>query len=317
MPRVAPRASNLFYMNFKQTTNRPLVRKISSTVDWKPIRQSGSTGSANQRPSVYGKIFMGLLILMPIVSFGLGTWQVKRLRWKTTLISEAESKLALPPLELPPVLNAEIASSSEFDYRRVLVRGTFRHDKEMYIGPRIRDGKDGYFVVTPLERKNGSTLLIKRGWISKEHLAKSTRPMSLVEGEVELECLLRTSPVKGMFAVDGKPGSHHYHFTDVVAMAEEGGCQPVLIEALLDFDSANVERRKLAEYSLSIEQMERHGVPIGATGKVEFRNTHFQYIMTWYGLSIFTTFMLMSLIKNKRKPKTQLMRKLEHARKNQ
>lgn len=141
--------------------------------------------------------------------------------------------------------------------------------------------------------------------------------MSLVQGEVELECLLRATPEKGMFAVDGKPGSHHYHFTDVAAMAEEGGCQPVLIEALLDFDSANIDRRNSAENSLSIEQMERHGVPIGATGKVEFRNTHFQYILTWYGLSIFTTFMLISLIKNKRKPKSQLIRKLEHARKNQ
>lgn len=317
IPRVSLRSSNVLYNSFKQTTRRPLARSVTSTVDWKPIRSGRSSGGVNQRSSVYGKIFMGLLVLMPIVSFGLGTWQVKRLRWKTTLISEAESKLALPPLELPPVLNPEIASSSEFDYRRVIVRGTFRHDKEMYIGPRVRNGKDGFFIVTPLERKNGSTLLIKRGWISKEHLDQSTRPMSLVQGEVELECLLRATPEKGMFAVDGKPGSHHYHFTDVAAMAEEGGCQPVLIEALLDFESANIDRRNSAENSLSIEQMERHGVPIGATGKVEFRNTHFQYILTWYGLSIFTTFMLISLIKNKRKPKSQLIRKLEHARKNQ
>lgn len=260
---------------------------------------------------------MGLLILMPIISFGLGTWQVKRLRWKTNLISQAESKLALPPLELPPVLNPEIASSSEFDYRRVLVKGTFRHDKEMYIGPRMRNGKEGYFLMTPLERKNGSTLLIKRGWIAKDRLDRRSRPMSLTEGEVELECLLRSSPEKNVFTVEGKPASHHYHFMDVAALAEEGDCQPILVEALLDFDSASAVKRFSAEKNISIEQMERHGVPIGATGKVEFRNTHFQYILTWYGLSIFTSFMLFNLIKSKRAPKTQLARKIEHARRNQ
>lgn len=81
---------------------------------------------------------------MPIISFGLGTWQVKRLRWKTDLISEAEDRLTLPPLPLPPVVNPKIASSHEFDYRRVVVKGTFRHDQEMYVLPRMRDGKEGF-----------------------------------------------------------------------------------------------------------------------------------------------------------------------------
>lgn len=300
------------------TPSTLFIRTVkTSTVDWIPIRQSKSSGSTNERSSIYGKVFMGLLVLMPIVSFGLGTWQVKRLRWKTTLITGAESKLALPPMELPPVLNPEIASSQEFDYRRVLVKGTFRHDKEMYIGPRMRDGKEGYFLMTPFERPGGSTLLIKRGWISKSHLDRSTRPLSLVEGEVELECLLRVSPEKGMFTVEGKPGSHHYHFMDVEALALEGNCQPVLVEALLDFDSASAVKRYSAQKNLSVEQMERHGVPIGATGKVEFRNTHFQYILTWYGLSVFTTIMLFNLIKSKRRPKSIIFQKLEHAKRHQ
>ena len=318
LPRMVPRMGALGLSPLSRSPMTSFVRTVkTSSVDWKPIRQSKASGSANERSSIYGKLFMGLLILMPIVSFGLGTWQVQRLRWKTHLISSAESKLALPPLELPPVLNADIASSQEFDYRRVVVRGIFRHDKEMYIGPRVRDGKDGYFLMTPLERPNGSTLLVKRGWIDRAHLAHSTRPMSLVEGEVEIECLLRTTPEKGMFTVEGKPGSHHYHFMDVVAMAEEGDCQPVLLEALLDSDSASPVRRGEAETKMSVEQMEKHGIPIGVVGKVEFRNTHFQYILTWYGLSIFTTFMLFSLIKNKRKPKSNIMRKLEHAKRNQ
>jgi len=43
----------------------------------------------------------------------------------------------------------------ELDHRTVLVRGRFRHDQEMLIGPRMRDGEQGYHIVTPMERDNG------------------------------------------------------------------------------------------------------------------------------------------------------------------
>ncbi|VVT56797.1 uncharacterized protein SAPINGB_P005284 [Magnusiomyces paraingens] len=290
----------------------------TSNVDWKPVKQK-----AQDTSSWFSKSMFGLLVLMPIVSFGLGTWQVKRLRWKTDLISQAEDRLTLPPLPLPGNINADIASSDEFDYRRVLVQGTFRHDQEMYVGPRMRDEQEGYFVLTPLERGEGkSTLLIKRGWIAKRFLDRSTRPMSLPEGPVEVECLLRKSPEKGMFTpAPPPPDSPHYAYLDVEDMANKTGAQPILFEELLDPSlpaRAAIQhdvQQLNADGNISVEQMARYGVPIGVTGKVELRNTHFQYILTWYGLSVFTTFMLISLIKQKRATSANAVtRKVQHAR---
>jgi surfeit locus 1 family protein len=37
----------------------------------------------------------------PIATFALGTWQVKRLKWKVNLIDELNDKLSREPMRLP------------------------------------------------------------------------------------------------------------------------------------------------------------------------------------------------------------------------
>ena len=44
---------------------------------------------------------MILLGIVPIFTFALGTWQVKRLKWKINLIDELQEKLARDPMPLP------------------------------------------------------------------------------------------------------------------------------------------------------------------------------------------------------------------------
>jgi hypothetical protein len=41
------------------------------------------------------------LALIPILTFGLGTWQVARLRWKVKLIEDYEDRLSKPSINLP------------------------------------------------------------------------------------------------------------------------------------------------------------------------------------------------------------------------
>jgi len=42
-----------------------------------------------------------VLILVPIFTFGLGCWQIKRLRWKVGLIEEVERNMKREPMVLP------------------------------------------------------------------------------------------------------------------------------------------------------------------------------------------------------------------------
>lgn len=168
---------------------------------------------------------------MPITAFILGTWQVQRLGWKTRLIAKSEDRLVRDPLPLPPHIDPSVIS--DFDYRRVLATGTLRHDQEMLVGPRMRNGEDGYMVITPLERKDGSTILINRGWISKKHRSQRTRPDSLVKGEITVEGLLREPWKKNRFTPENRPDKGEFYFPDVYQMAALTGSQPVWVEATM------------------------------------------------------------------------------------
>ena len=302
-------------MNGMWTGSRPLLlrtgyrlqqaqssRRIVSSVDWKPIKTSKKTGNSGTGNNV----LLGLLCIMPVVSFALGCWQVKRLKWKQDLISRAENSLALPTLPLPPRLNPDVVDK-EFDFRRVTVTGTFRHDQEILVGPRLYEGEDGYYVVTPLERKNGTKLLVFRGWIAKRFKDQATRPKSLVQGEQTIECMLRQKPDKNFFTPKDEPEKGNWYFMSIDDMAARTDTQPVYIQALEDLTWGGRE--------VFAEQLVRQGIPIGKPPKVEFRNTHFQYIVTWYGLSIFTVGMLFAFLKQRREAtRFGQAAKLAHAR---
>ncbi|KAL8839565.1 MAG: hypothetical protein Q9170_001669 [Blastenia crenularia] len=165
--------------------------------------------------------------LIPITAFALGTWQVFRLGWKTELIAKFEDRLIRPPLPLPPRIDPDAVK--DFDYRKVYAKGRLRHDQEMLIGPRLHDGNDGYLVITPLQREDGSsTVLVNRGWIPKSRKAKMDREAGLPTGPVTVEGLLREPWKKNLFTPENRPDLGQFYFPDVQQMAALTGSDSLL-----------------------------------------------------------------------------------------
>lgn len=224
------------------------------------------------------KLGIAILAAIPFTAFVLGTWQVQRLDWKTRLVAKFEDRLVRPPLPLPPRIDPE--AIAEFDYRRVYATGRLMHEKEMLIGPRTQDGNDGYLVVTPLQREGASTILINRGWISKDKKHQQDRdPSSLPRGEVTVNGLLREPWKKNYFTPDNKPGDGKFYFPDVYEMAGLSGAEPVWIEETM-------KPNLLVSYD-----RESKGIPIGRAAEVNLRNNHLQYIVTWYVLTVLLRFL--------------------------
>ncbi|ORY60512.1 SURF1 family-domain-containing protein [Pseudomassariella vexata] len=242
----------------------------------------------------------GLIILaiIPVTAFLLGSWQVKRLGWKTELIAKFEDRLVREPLPLPPRIDPD--AIHDFDFRRVVARGRFRHDREMLVGPRMHDGEDGYMVITPLEReddgsKGTTTVLVNRGWVSKKLRDRKDRPEGLPTGEVVVEGLLREPWKKNMFTPDNRPDKSEFYFPDVRQMAALSGSQAVWVEQTME------------PGLLEAMDMQSKGIPIGRPAEVNLRNNHAQYIFTWYGLSLATTIMFYMVVK---KPPTSITRRV-------
>jgi surfeit locus 1 family protein len=92
----------------------------------------------------------------------LGNWQARRAEQKRALGAELERALQAPPLDLSTVPDA-----SRLAHKRVLARGRFVAARTVLLDNKLRRGRAGYEVVTPLQLA-GSDLhvLVNRGWIA-------------------------------------------------------------------------------------------------------------------------------------------------------
>lgn len=319
-----PKARPSSQFVFRRTVKTP-------TIDWKPIKSSVTNlARAENQEKLKGfrRFILGLMIAMPVITFWLGCWQVKRLKWKVDLIARCEHLLAEPPLEgLPQQLDPSVIP--EFEYRRFKVRGNFDYSRELFLGPRIRNGELGYLLITPFVRADGGKpILIERGWIAKEKVIPETRNkgylshLAFPQGEIEIEAMFRTMPKKSKMQYEHEPGTKLFHIPDVDAMAVETGSLPIYAQMMYSLKdkqdwegpSLTVEKKgswkslfskdttRKADHlpdsdtdtTLQYQEFEfvEQGVPLAAIPKVNFTNNHMQYLITWFGISIASTALL-------------------------
>lgn len=326
----------------------------TTNVNWNPMKTNKQLNKGIDRDSKKGnKIFFALLCIAPFLTFALGTWQVKRLKWKNKLIAECEDRLIYKPIAMPKNLTKEDLPNLE--YRKVLVKGHFDYSREVYVGPRLHDGRRGYTLVCPFVQSNGDgEVLIDRGWISADKVIPQSRNLqhlSVPKGEITVECVIRVPPVKGIFNMDHEKGIKLYQYLDADAMADDLGTKHIYLQALQNFhdrpdwlineqkyeadnsDGANSTAASsswkfwnkngnkdsgsvLDEIKVSQNQAEdmdydtaeefdplqfiNAGVPLGKIPKVDYKNNHLNYLVTWYSLSVASAILLIYMFRTRR-----------------
>ncbi|XP_015592429.1 surfeit locus protein 1 isoform X2 [Cephus cinctus] len=226
------------------------------------------------------------LLGFPLVTLGLGTWQVYRRKWKLELIENLKSRTTSTPVEFPE----DYYELESMEYYPVRVRGEFLHDKEFTIGPKslivdgagASEGKNalitqgqaytGYYVITPFKLQDRDlTILVNRGWVSRKKKNPVTRPEGQISGPVEITGIVRLSETRPQFIPENKPNDGIWYYRDLDAMSELTGAAPIYLEQI---------------YDESVP-----GGPRGGQTRITLRNEHLSYMITWYSLSAITSWM--------------------------
>ncbi|XP_062515731.1 surfeit locus protein 1-like [Corticium candelabrum] len=222
------------------------------------------------------------LLIIPVTTASLGTWQIFRLRDKLELKLKLEAKTQALPIEMP----SEVSNLDELEYRRVVLHGFFDHGIEFYIRPRqllsgetrqrIQTSEPGAQVITPFYcRQTNSRILVNRGWVPKSRLNPQSRLEGQIEGEVTLTALIRRNENRPIFMPKNDIENNMWHYKDLEQMSSIAATEPILVDA---------------DATTTIP-----GGPIGGQTVVSLRNDHLQYIFTWYCLSLFTFYMWFKL----------------------
>lgn len=126
----------------------------------------------------------------------------------------------------------------------------------------------GFWVLTPLQRDDGTQVLINRGFVPSERREASTRPDGNPDGRVEITGLLRISEPKGGFLRNNVPQHNRWYSRDVAAIATARGLHDVA-PFFVDADAGS----------------QSAGGPIGGLTVVRFPNNHLIYALTWFALA--------------------------------
>ena len=113
-------------------------------------------GEVNFKSLRYKFLFSVFVFFFISVFIALGSWQIVRLNWKLSLISEIESSLSKPPVEL--------SNNKNKNFLKIKTSGEIDYEKQIYLYNLNEDGKPGFEVINPIviDTKN---YLINRGWI--------------------------------------------------------------------------------------------------------------------------------------------------------
>ena len=147
----------------------------------------------------------------------------------------------------------------------------FQHDKETFLTGRTYEGNAGFHVVTPLLLDDGRIILVNLGWVSEDYRDPAKRAFSQIDGKSSVTGILRRPGVKGYFVPENEP-ENGFWFTLV----------PSQINRHLALGDSAIDRF----YADALRTSDVVTLPIAAKTKLNLRNAHLSYAMTWYGIAL-------------------------------
>lgn len=183
----------------------------------------------------------------------LGVWQLSRADQKLSMLAAMESQ------QKKAVLNAQELSGSEIDiknlYRLATLRGNWDTAHTVFLDNRQMNGKQGFFVVTPLRlEKSAGTVVVQRGWVQRSFIDRSELPIvPTPSGVVELTGRIAPPPSK-LYEFAPSPSGMIRQNLDMAVFSREIGTPLVPVSVMQLSPSADGLARNWPAANLGVEK---------------------------------------------------------------
>lgn len=206
-----------------------------------------------------------------LVLIGLGTWQLERRQWKHALIDTLTQRLGAAPMALPAKPHWGALTAEHDEFRRVIFHARFRAKEWALVhtvGSPLRPdvGGPGYWVFAPARLDDGGVVVVNRGFVPADRIDSLERSES--DATIGIVGYLRWPESRGSFTPNDDPARNVWYVRDhrAIAAAKNWG--------------------ETAPFFVDQEgPVPPGGLPRPGALKVQLRDDHLQYALTWYGLA--------------------------------
>jgi surfeit locus 1 family protein len=198
-------------------------------------------------PLVFGLLGVATLL-------ALGSWQLRRLEWKTAIIDTIEARLTADAV---PVPQAPTAAADQ--YRRIRAHGAILPG-ELHVYTSAPRRGVGYRVIVPLALDDGRRILLDRGFVPIDE-----KDAPRLTGLITVEGALLWPQETDSFTADPDRAKNIWFARDTDLMAAALATEPVM---------------------LVTEASDDPDAPMPQPVSVDIPNDHLEYAITWFSLAV-------------------------------
>lgn len=245
------------------------------------------------RPAGRLRLFWGFILLMlalMVLFTALGVWQLERLGEKERLIAAVEQRMHLTPAALPPEAEWPALDPAAWEYRPLIVSGTYRPADTVLVFTSLVDGRGkyggpGYWVMTPLDLATGGSIFVNRGFVPEASAQAFAGGGAAEPGLISLTGLARSPEASGSFTPAADPAKRVDWVRDPARLAR-----------------MSTAATAVAPLSIDLPAGAAGALPQGGETVLSFPNNHLGYAITWFGFATLVPFMLFFWVRRQREP---------------
>ena len=108
------------------------------------------------------RFFLTLLAILVLgLLLSLGFWQLERAQQKQDMLDLQAERIKLAPVDIASIPMPD----DKLRYLPVTLSGRLDSEQQILIDNQIKQGRAGYFVLTPVKLDKNRAVLLNRGWV--------------------------------------------------------------------------------------------------------------------------------------------------------